>query len=385
MARDQYEYDIGGKLVDRYGRREYVLVDKHLALTPTDVDRGYEPCDADGREQIVVTNAARTDAGAILASQLPVSLVPPPTGNDTANITAALAALNGKGGIVQFCAGTYVDTAQRSLSHYQIFRGAGGLSAGAAPGTDLVYTGIAASYISAAGKVGPQVRDIMVLASSSSFTGTVLDLSTSSLCRVRDCYIGASDTTTAVLIDLDEAQDALVDGNNIVGGKYGIRGIAAAGHFSNANTVSCNRIGGQGAAGACVLGPGGGWEIRGNIFELQNGQSGIAAGAVGFAGISVSGNWFGDNPATAGTVIQLFGNGASIRGNYIGSNTSRTSIQFTGASDGIEISGNRFDFGALGIDKNAQTVTNIQLGPNSYHSVTTHHNFTAGGTAYVEA
>lgn len=329
------------------------------------------------------------DTGAIFASQLPVSLVPPPTGNsatDTANITAAIAALVGKGGIVQFCAGLYTDTIQRTLANYQIFQGAGGLSAGSTPGTLLVYNGSAASYISAVGKIGVQVRDVMVFANSGSFTGTAIDLSgASSLCRVRNCYVGASDTTSAILVNLDQAQEAIIDGNNIVGGKYGIQGLAASGHFSNGNTVICNRIGGQGAAGACITGPGGGWHVAGNIFELQNGQPAIGAGPAAFAGINVTGNWFGDNPAGAGVVIQLFGSGGSIRGNFIGGNTSRTIIQFAGASDGIEIAGNRFDTGSLGIDKNAQTVTSVAIGPNSYHNVTTHHNFTAGGTAYVEA
>ena len=321
---------------------------------------------------------------------LPVSLVPPPSGvpaTDTANITAALSALGGKGGIVQFCAGTYYDTSQRVLPNYTIFQGAGGLSAGAIPGTLLeYYNGTATPYISGVAKVGAQVRDMMVLCNSASFTGTVIDLSGgSSLCRVRDCYIGAADTTTAVLINLDQSQTATIDGCNIVGGKYGVQGVGAAGHISTVHSILSNRIGGQGAVGACILGPGSGWTVQGNSFELQNGQHAIAAGASPFTGLTFHGNWLGDNPAAAGVVAQLFGSGASIRGNLLGGNTGRTILQFTGTSDGIEIAGNRFDTGSLGIDKNSQTVTNVQLGPNSYTNVTTHHNFTAAGSPYVEA
>jgi hypothetical protein len=58
MARDQFEYDVGGKLQDRYGREQLVLVQKHQAPLATDVQRGYEWSDEDGRPQLVLFSGA---------------------------------------------------------------------------------------------------------------------------------------------------------------------------------------------------------------------------------------------------------------------------------------------------------------------------------------
>lgn len=55
MARDQYEFTDGrGRLQDRYGREQLVLVNKHQAPASTDLLRGYERTDADGRPQAVL-------------------------------------------------------------------------------------------------------------------------------------------------------------------------------------------------------------------------------------------------------------------------------------------------------------------------------------------
>lgn len=58
MSRDQFEYDVGGRLQDRYGRDQLVLVEKHQAPLSTDTQRGYEPTDEDGRRQVVLLSGA---------------------------------------------------------------------------------------------------------------------------------------------------------------------------------------------------------------------------------------------------------------------------------------------------------------------------------------
>lgn len=74
MARDQYESDEGGFLVDRYGRRQYRIVGKHATPAATDVQRGYTPTDADGREQIVMPDLIAPDGSFIPPVTLPASV-----------------------------------------------------------------------------------------------------------------------------------------------------------------------------------------------------------------------------------------------------------------------------------------------------------------------
>lgn len=326
------------------------------------------------------------------SNQMPFSYVAPPSGDtsgatDGAAITTALAALPGGKGRLQFQVGQYYDSLQRTPGNYVCLRGAGGVSAGATPGTRINYTGTAASYLNWQNSIGAQVSDLMLFANNASFTGKLIDLSgTSSLLpRIERCYLGSADTTAAVLVYLDNAQDAIVYGCNIVGGLYGIQGIGTSGHFSNANSVIANRIGGQGASGAGIVSLGQGWNINGNVFERQSGQRGIGVtGSISGAGNDITGNWFGDATGSSAS-IEIFGAGVSISGNYIAGTATSKGVQFQGLSDGIAIMGNRFDTHSIGIDKNGMTVTNASIGPNSYSSVTTHNNFTAGGTLYIEA
>ena len=316
-------------------------------------------------------------------------LMPPPSGDhsgltDGAAFTAALAKLGGAGGTVQFQRGAYFDNTQRSPGNYVVLKGDGGLSAGAVPGTLLAYTGTAASYLNWQTSTGAQVHDMMLFANSAGFTGRLIDLSNfSSLSRVERCTLFLTDTTAAVGVYLDNAEDFTLMGGNVVGGKYGLQGIATAGHIASGISILGPRIGGQGAAGAGVIGIGQGWLVNG-IFERQNGQRGIAAGPSPSQGSAIVSCWLGDGTG-ANPVIEVFADGLDIRGNFIGGTATSKGVQFVGTSDGVDFAANRFDTHALAVDKNAQTVTNIGIGPNSYTNVTTHHNFTAGGTAYIEA
>lgn len=328
------------------------------------------------------------DPGLSLGPQI---LVPPPSGDvsgatDAALIAAAAAKLPGGKGTLLFQGGIYRVNSLPVPTNYSIWQGMSGLNAGAGPATLITYSGSAARLVDARGLTGFQVKDLMLFCNNAAFLGTVLDLSAgSALSRVEGCYIGAVDTTTAIMVDTDQmAGGATLLQNNLVGGLIGLRGIGTAAHFSNALEMLGNRIGGQGAAGACISGPGQGWSIRGNDFELTNGQKAVAAGPTAAAGIEFSGNWIGDAVAALTVVMQIFANGFSIRGNFIGGFPGKTGIQFSGASDGIEIAANRFDTHNLAIDKNAQVVT-AQIGPNSYVNTTTHHNFVAAGAPFVEA
>lgn len=105
MARDQYEYDVGGEIRDRYGRPETVLVPKHTTPLSTDTIRAYQPADADGRPHVVMQDANGNDLATTMAnvSSFAVNVMDPAFGakgdgttNDAAAVQAAINAASAK-------------------------------------------------------------------------------------------------------------------------------------------------------------------------------------------------------------------------------------------------------------------------------------------------
>lgn len=319
------------------------------------------------------------------ANKLPEIYMPAPSGDtsgatDGAAFTAALAALPSGGGTIVFGQGVYYDNTQRTIPNYVTIRGVGGLNAGGNAATILKYVGTAASYLNAASTYGFQIRDMWLWGSNASFTGILIDLSSAVLWRIERNLLYLTNTVSPIALKLDQAQEGIVYGNNIVNGQYGIQGMAASGHYANGIVVIGNRFGGQSTA--CVQGLGTGWHVAGNTFEL-GATIGIAEGPSASQGCSISGNWFGDSTGTHAT-IRVFATGLAIVGNFIGATTTSSAIQFAGTSDGVHIAGNYIASASIGVDKNAQTATAVGVGPNHYTTVTTPTNFTAAGTLYVE-
>lgn len=172
------------------------------------------------------------------------------------------------------------------------------------------------------------------------------------------------------------------------GGRYQLQGRGTVSDFLNAICVDTCYFG---TADLCAIhNLGQGSHIMGStVFEpLRSGAPGgiLQDSTVPVSGLKMDVPWVGDN-TIGGTWCVLNGAGIAIQGGTINSGTTSgtTAIQFNAASDGVQIAGNLFRGWNLGIDKNSQTVTNVGIGPNSYNGVTTHHNFTAAGTLYVES
>lgn len=100
MALDGKETLVGAEVRDQQARPVKMVVSKHTPLLSTDVLRGYQPADQDGREHIVIQDRAGNDFAVAVpvvvpasSNKLPTIYVPPPTGNantDTANIQTAI-------------------------------------------------------------------------------------------------------------------------------------------------------------------------------------------------------------------------------------------------------------------------------------------------------
>lgn len=112
MARDALELDVGGELRDRFGRPEIQVVSKHFTPLTTDVQRGYQPADQDGRVQQVMSDWLGNDLSESIAPH-GLNVMAPKFGargdgatDDTSAIQSAInaastaAGLNGKVNVI---------------------------------------------------------------------------------------------------------------------------------------------------------------------------------------------------------------------------------------------------------------------------------------------
>lgn len=170
------------------------------------------------------------------------------------------------------------------------------------------------------------------------------------------------------------------------GGRYQLQGIAA-GQFLNVLSARVCAFGSYATAAIHNLSESS--VITASAFEpgVSGANAALAQDAtVPLQGLAMVGCQVPDETAQ-GTYLAINGKGIAIRSNLFGgtvTNRASTAIQFNNTATGVEIKANTFQTLGLGIDKNAQAVT-AEIGPNDYTSVTTHHNFLAAGTLYVEA
>jgi hypothetical protein len=267
-----------------------------------------------------------------------------------AQINAAVADLGPSGGTIEIPAGSYslATTINLDDTHSIVLQGQGAPTAGAAAATTLWYTASSGPVISARSTAGVYIKGMMLLYSSSSFNGAVIDFShsatggDSAFAIVEDCFIGGSGTSgAAALVSLDKTIDSTIRNNHFGKATTDILGMASAGSYSNANRILGNTF--RETTGAPIQNAGEAWVIEGNTFEAAAGGTAAAYAsdpAVGCANaLTIAGNWMGDANQT-GTWIRLCGDGLSIQGNLIGDGS--VGIQFVGSgSIGVTITGNR--------------------------------------------
>lgn len=223
---------------------------------------------------------------------------------------------------------------------------------------------------------------------STSQAATALDLTSAQFPDLRRCAISAQ-TSSGTLVDLVTMKGVIsgkLDHVFFNGGRYNVQGRSLVGDFLNSLDIDGCYF--QNADLCALHNLGAGTEIHGGtVFEpLRSGAAGalLQDSTIPVQGLSINGAWSGDG-TVSGTLFIVNGTGISIRGSKLdGGSGAGTAVQFNAASSGVEIKGNDIRNWTLGIDKNGQTVT-AEIGPNAYASVSTHHNFTAAGTLYVEA
>jgi hypothetical protein len=278
-------------------------------------------------------------------NKLPVFYLPVPSGDatgatDSAAIAALISALPSAGSyVIEAQSGTYYLNATISLNGTTAvtLRGQSGMTGGGAAGTYFRYVGTSSPFINARSTDGFQLRDLMVVATNSGFAGNLIDLShdatletDSALWEIRDCYLGIT-AANGTVIYLDDAISGRIAHNNIQGGAIGIQGVAVSGHYSNAITIDGANVF-QDQSSAQISGPGQGWKISGNTFEL----AAVAAIVQAFgaqSGGEISGNWFGD--ATGSQTVITVGSGVSVRGNFISGAAGTTGVSVPAGAGAI--------------------------------------------------
>lgn len=289
--------------------------------------------------------------------------------DDTAVLERVLGMLPPQGGELliasQFvCSSPLVLDGLRST----ILQGIGGISAGATPRSQIIFTQSgAASALSCRSTYGVALRDVSVLATNAGFTGTLVDFSHGAL-ATDSAYM----TVERCLLQGPAACPQLLDLNQAIIGSFetvlftgpaarAVRGMAGAAYSNSHAFRACTFVG---QTNAPILSPGQGWSfVDGCTWEaLAGGNAGAIAWAASTKplGLVVAGCWFGDAVnVTAGNWIdfETAGGGISIRGNYFGGGAACVLIGAPGLA-GVEIVGNKMDQCLFGVNVQANAAVN---------------------------
>lgn len=300
--------------------------------------------------------------------------------DNSAALTAAIAAMPTNGGVITVPAGQYFFTAGVSIpagKKVTIVGESGQTSS--VPRCSFTYTGGGGgSFITVNSANGVTFRDIGINYTSTAFTGRLLDLrnisgNDSAYWMVDRCSIGGIGvaTGTAVGIALNQAIDGTIRNCHLYLCNYAIDGYVT-GDYVNGIILEGTVF--HTSETAHVHNIGQGWTIAGNVFEgLRNGGAGaiINDSSILTEGTIITGNWFGDvTPGVGGNQISAQMHGVQITGNYLGANTGCTTINVHGSSTGFIITGNRFRNGDVAINLGT-LCTGYNIGQNSYSNVTT--------------
>lgn len=243
-------------------------------------------------------------------------------------------------------------------------------------GPALLFTGNPSTLILARSSTGVTIERLAII-TSSSFTGTVIDLShdsTDTRCNGSPCdteqfmlkNVGISSSSTAsLLVNMDRTITSVIDNCIFWGGNVQVRGASGSGSYSNANKILNSEFEGGTGVNTFIQNPSQGWVIEGNTFEI-NGVPvqtiGVTSGFVAGGGILFAGNWDGDMVlSNTFTKYTLTGSGWVIAGNHIEGNAPNATV---------------FSFPSWIADV---TITGNNLCGNTFGTI-----FSFGGAAYVD-
>jgi hypothetical protein len=320
------------------------------------------------------------------------------TTNDTAAVNSAKAALGTKPGVIFFPVGDYVvDGLDFSMLANVELRGVaskvGGIysnnSGNAA--SRLLSTATTGYGIKVDGGFGFTMRDLAIVATSSSFSGRLLDMrevaaiTVTGLVTLDNCFIAGNATNrNGIGVDLDKTVTTKISRCTIVDFQYGVSGMGSSGSFSNVVTIEESYF--QNNRTAHVHNPGQAWLLKNNTYEaLSTGQAGAVAQDSGYTAeaITIEGGWLGDiTSATASSHFNFAGTvyGLDISGAFIGGTSATTGLTVA-AGTGVHVHGNSFHNVATAVSA-AAAVTGI-VGPNAYVGMTGV-NVTATGMAVLD-
>jgi Pectate lyase superfamily protein len=303
-----------------------------------------------------------------------------PTGGlpSDAALANAIAVCGINGGTIRFPNGVYSFANPINLNSKiaLIFQGDGSADGGAAPGTQLLYTGAGSSaWITMAAASGCWFRDMQLYSNNASFTGPYITCGAISsqpanFCGLKNVVIGDTVGGGNVHLNLDQTIAFTADGCNFIGGNPSVLGAAAGSYSNNIRFRDCHWV----LSFSASVQPGGqAWLFSGCTFEaLSGGAPGALVSPVGtqIIGFVVEACWFGDPTAAVGTWLDIRGQNMSFIGNYIsGNQTGSTGITLEGFH-GAVIQGNTFAGLLNGINCASAVCDQTVLSGNVFNSVT---------------
>ena len=305
------------------------------------------------------------------------------TSDDTSALTAAIQAANNlpRGTVFipdgKTCRATTLNL--NNTTGIDILCGNGNANGRNTSGTGIGFTNTSGSLITAASSFSSTVSGCVLFPVSTSFNGTIVDLTASTTDTSNFSLLNSSvlsnGSSCNIGIDLNKSDTGHFENNFISGCVSMVRGFPT-GSFSNVNQFKDGEFVPDATTTAIFLGAGDSFTVQGATFEMAGVNNTISlfdcTGSICSNPVNFGpGNWIGDVPATwAGTWFKALNGSFNIFGNVIGGGTAGTNIFLTtGVAFGhLNITGNRIigNYGAFLNTTN--TVHDVEISGNTYSS-----------------
>lgn len=392
MAKDNLEYEEGGQLRDRFGRKQYIVATKHQSLGVGEFLAGGTAYDSDKREQVVFTNLNGVMEGVFNVKNYGAK--GDGTTDDTTSVQNAITAAKATGGTVYFPPGIYKTTATLDTNNGTggskpiRLTGVGGREqAGTGNAAQINFTGASGPAIKAYSVLCWELDHLNIKAGNASHSGHVIDVDGGVLFQdciqwsIHHCGVGTVSSSTTSLVRFNKAIIGSVYENHFQGGATNLlrlgdpSGSYVVGVSFHDNTYNL------GTDSHILIGSGDleSVTIEHEVFEdMPPGTGGAGSGS------SIHGNgaqlwrfalrdcWFGDS-SRAGTWLKDLNTTSNYRPAIIEGNQFETPGGSTGTHALLGgnwlIIGNVFEDGTIFDSTHSSTLTVTALS-NSFSTVT---------------
>jgi len=399
-----------GVLVSWGGAAIVALVVALIVVSVNDNGGGGSPSEGPAAQQSPAVKPAPSRGGATGTSWINVKAYGAKGDgrtDDSRPIQAALNAARGTlpkeghgteahGGTLYFPSGHYIVSRPLDADNAMslVLQGDGAQTQGfkTLPASSITYTGKGTgSFLLARSSQGFAIRGMGIDYSSPSFKGYLIDFShapgevtDAAYMTLRDCLLtGPTEASARALVSFANAILGSVQNCHLQFAQAGIVGKARAGQaVGYANAIEIRGSTFDDLTTAAIMNAGEGWTIDGNWFEGTDGGTGgmpraysddLPGGkfASGTAGLSFTGNWFGDAVAIKDAWITL-GEGTVVRGLNISGNFfsgGKSAVSMPGLAYGISINGNFMGTTGSPVDlgntfKEGVSIVGNQMRPN---------------------